>query len=106
MFGWVSQKNKKRIYLDYAAATPVRPEVMRAMMPFFSEQFANAGAIHAQGQEAKSALTKAREEIASVLRVRPAGVIFTGSGTESNNIALLGCIAHHKSEGGSTHRWR
>jgi cysteine desulfurase len=72
---------------------------MRAMMPFFSEQFANAGAIHAQGQEAKSALTKAREEIASVLRVRPAGVIFTGSGTESNNIALLGCIAHHKSEG-------
>ncbi len=99
MFGWISKKNKKRIYLDYAAATPVRTEVLKEMMPFFSEQFANAGAIHAQGQVAKQALTKARGDMATMLRVRSAGVIFTGSGTESNNLALLGCVARHRSEG-------
>lgn len=99
MFGKLFKQSKKRIYLDYAAATPVRPEVMDVMMPFFSERFGNAGGVHAQGRGAKSALTKARAETATVLRVRPSGIIFTGSGTESNNIALLGCIEQKRKEG-------
>ncbi len=93
MFSWLQKKAKKQVYLDYAAATPVRAEVLKEMIPFFSEQFANAGAIHQKGMEVKEVLGQARRELATTLRVRPSGIIFTGSGTESNNSAILGKIA-------------
>ena len=87
----------KRIYLDYASATPVSPEVQKVMEPYFSQQFGNAGSIHAEGVAAKMAISGAREKLARTLHTRQEGIVFTGSGTESNNLAILGTIAvHHK----------
>jgi cysteine desulfurase len=90
---------KKRIYLDYAAATPVAKEVFDAMRPYFCMQFANASAIHKEGVQVRTAIETARTTLASVLKIRPQGVVFTGSGTESNNLALLGYINKKHQEG-------
>jgi len=84
---------KKRIYLDYASATPVRKEVIHVMKPFFSEVFGNAGSIHQEGVTAGGAISVAREKLARLLHVRTEGIVFTGSGTESNNLALLGVVS-------------
>lgn len=81
---------KKRVYLDYAAATPVHTDVFAAMRPYFSERFANASAIHKEGVAMRDVVEKAREEIARTLRVRAHDVVFTSGGTESNNLALFG----------------
>jgi cysteine desulfurase len=83
---------KKRVYLDYAAATPVSSAVMKSMLPYMSTDFANPGAIHAEGQKAKQAVEEARAQVASTLGVRSEGVIFTGNGTEANNLALIGLV--------------
>ncbi|MCA9366027.1 cysteine desulfurase [Candidatus Kaiserbacteria bacterium] len=89
----------KRIYLDYAAATPVRREVLSAMEPFFSHDFGNPSAIHTEGVIAKRALETARTELARTLRVRPSEVFFTGSGTESNNLAIVGYMRQLEASG-------
>ncbi len=83
---------KKRIYLDYAAATPVHEDVWRAMQPYFRSEFANPGAVYTEGVRAVGVVEDARTELARLLGVRPEGVIFTGNGTESNNLALFGVI--------------
>jgi cysteine desulfurase len=83
---------KKRIYLDYGAATPVHDSVVRAMQPFLSTQFANPGSIHAEGVLARRAIDNAREEVARTLRVRTTDITFTSGGTESNNLAILGYV--------------
>ncbi len=78
------------IYLDYAATTPVRAEVLEAMLPFFSEQFGNPDSPHACGRRAAGALLDARDEIAALLGVRSAEVYFTSGGTEADNWAVRG----------------
>ena len=88
---WWNRKSK-RIYLDYAAATPLRREVWQVMRSFYEDNFANASAIYEEGVVAKRAIETARAEIAKTLAVRPEDVTFTGSGTESNNLAILGLI--------------
>lgn len=90
---------KKRIYLDYASATFVRKEVQKAMQPYFSHVYGNPSAIHKEGVHASLAVEKAREELAQTLRIRPSGIVFTGSGTESNNMALLGVIEERHKKG-------
>ena len=88
-----SQESKKsRIYLDYAATTPVDPEVLKAMIPYFSEKFGNASSVHSYGQEAIAALDKARQIIADFFACDWREIIFTGSATESNNLAIRGLI--------------
>lgn len=82
--------SKQRVYLDYAAATPVHPIVKKEMKPFFSEQFGNAGAIHEEGRQAKEALELARSKVARLCGVRSELVTFTSGGTESNNLAIIG----------------
>jgi len=82
----------KTIYLDYAAATPLRPEVLQVMRPFERAEFANPGSITAAGVRARTAVEAARREIAHVLGVRNDEIIFTGSGTESANLALRGIM--------------
>jgi cysteine desulfurase len=82
----------RHVYMDYAAATPTRSEVLRAMEPFWTEQFGNASSIHESGLSAKRALSEAREKAARTLRVRAADVIFTSGGTESNNLAIIGSV--------------
>jgi cysteine desulfurase len=80
----------KKVYLDYAATTPVDPEVIKAMQPYFSEKFGNASSLHSFGQEAKKALEDSREALASFLGAQPEEIIFTSGGTESDNTALFG----------------
>lgn len=80
----------KRIYLDHAATTPVDPKVMDAMQPYFTEKYGNASSPHSWGMEAKEALEQSREQVAVLIGARPAEIVFTGSGTESDNLALKG----------------
>jgi len=82
----------KRIYLDYAAATPVAKEVIAEMSKYWRESFANAGSIHQEGVLAKQAIDSAREKVARTLRVRATDIIFTSGGTESNNLAIRGAV--------------
>lgn len=85
--------------MDHAAATPLSKEVLARMHPFFCADFGNPSAIHQEGVRTRKAIEEARTELAKVLHVRPQGITFTGSGTESNNLALLGRIAHLHKEG-------
>lgn len=82
----------ERIYLDYAAATPTASFVKESMEPYWSECFGNPSAMHAEGIQARRAIEEARQTLASVLGIRKQGVTFTGSGTESNNLAISGSI--------------
>ena len=83
-------KKIKKIYLDYAATTPVDPRVVKAMLPYFSEKFGNTMSLHSFGQEAKEALEESRGVIADLMGAKPQEIIFTGSASESNNLALKG----------------
>lgn len=79
------------LYLDHAATTPVRPEVRGAMLPFLGEECpGNPSSIHAAGRAARKALEDARERVASRLGAAPREIVFTGGGTESDNLAILG----------------
>lgn len=89
----------KPIYLDYAATTPVIPEVLQAMTPYFSDQFGNPNSSHTYGLEAKKALDKARSTIAQILNCEPSEIIFTSGGTESNNLAIFGLAKANKEKG-------
>jgi cysteine desulfurase len=79
-----------RIYLDHNASTPVRPEVLEAMLPYFAEHFGNASSVHAFGQEAKGAVEDARAQVAALLNATPGEIVFTSGGTESDNIGVIG----------------
>lgn len=81
---------KRRIYLDHAATTPVDVRVIEAMQPYWSEHFGNTSSIHSIGREALQALDDARQTVAEALHCQPAEIIFTGCGTESDNLALRG----------------
>ncbi len=87
-----TQPSAKRVYLDYAAATPLHPEVLAAMMPYFTSHYGNPSAIHTEGRIAREAVESARGEVAGVLGIRKSGVFFTSGGTEANNLALLGYV--------------
>lgn len=80
----------RRIYLDYAATTPVDPRVMRAMAPYWSRKFGNPGSVHWEGQQASAAVFAARQQVAQAIDADYKEVIFTGSATEANNFALRG----------------
>jgi cysteine desulfurase len=83
----------RRIYLDHNASTPVHPEVLAAMLPYFGEVFGNPSSIHGFGREARDAVEAARQEIARFLAVTPEEFLFTSGGTESDNLAVKG-VAH------------
>jgi len=91
----------KRIYFDHNATTPVAPEVLAAMLPYFREEYGNASSIHTFGQSARGAVEQARISVARLLGARPAEVTFSSGGTESNNHAILGVVA--AAMGGSKH---
>lgn len=83
----------RRVYMDSNATTPLLPEVLEAMRPYYLEQFGNASSIHHHGQQARAAVERARESVAKLLNCRPAEIIFTSGGTESDNLALFGLLA-------------
>jgi len=80
----------KRIYLDYAATTPTHPEVLKAMLPYFTEVFGNPSSIYSYGQEAKGAIGEAMVQVAELIGARDEEIIFTSGGTEADNFAIKG----------------
>lgn len=82
----------RRVYLDNNATTPVLPEVLEAMRPYYGEHFGNASSIHHHGQETRAAVERARESVAKLLGCRPAEVVFTSGGTEADNLAIFGLV--------------
>ncbi|MBR9991316.1 MAG: cysteine desulfurase [Gemmatimonadetes bacterium] len=78
------------VYLDHAATTPLRPEVRDAMMPYFAEQFGNPSSMHRWGRQARNALEQARERLAAAIGATRREIVFTGGGTEADNMAVLG----------------
>src|SRR5215469_2363097 len=82
-----------RVYLDYNATTPVEPEVLDAMLPYFSGEFGNASSIHTYGQKARAAVETAREHVAALIAARPQEIFFTSGGTESDNHAIFGIVS-------------
>jgi cysteine desulfurase len=94
----------KRIYLDYAASTPVDERVMAAMRPYFSEIFANPGSIHEFGRRAQSALDMSRQKIAKIFGADFSGIVFTASATEANNLIIQGVVKRYWRDGGQDRR--
>jgi len=89
----------KAIYLDNAATTPVDPGVIEAMLPYFRDTFGNPSSIHSFGQKARAAVEDAREKVASFLGAKPAEIIFTSGGTESDNFAIKGIAYANRKKG-------
>jgi cysteine desulfurase len=89
----------RKIYLDHNATTPVHPEVLEAMLPFYKEGFGNASSIHSFGREAKVALEESREKVAKLLNTDPLEIYFTSGGTESDNLAVKGIAWANRKKG-------
>ncbi len=89
----------KRIYLDYAATTPVHSEVVKAMLPYFTEAFGNPSSIHSYGQEAKGSIEEARVKVADLIGARSEELVFTSGGTEADNFAIKGIAFDNESKG-------
>jgi cysteine desulfurase len=81
-----------RVYLDNNATTPVLPEVLEAMRPYFAEHFGNASSIHHHGQETRGAVERAREAVAALIGARASEIVFTSGGTEADNLAVFGVV--------------
>jgi cysteine desulfurase len=88
-----------RIYLDHAATTAVRPEVLEAMLPYFGERGYNASSVHTEGRAARAALDDARDTVARLLGAKRKEIVFTGSGSEADNLALAGVARRQKARG-------
>jgi len=86
-------------YLDHAATTPLRPEALEAMLPFLQGSFGNPSGQHAQARVAKTAIEEAREQVAAALGARPAEIVFTGGGTEADNLAIKGAARSARDRG-------
>lgn len=82
----------KGIYLDHAATTPLHPEVLDAMLPYYNEHYGNPSSIHSFGRATRTALNRARDGLALLLGCKPGELVFTSGGTESNNTAIFGAI--------------
>jgi cysteine desulfurase len=95
--------NKREVYLDYAATTPVDPAVVEAMLPIFSTDWGNASALYHKGRVANQHITEAREQIALILGCTPGELIFTSGGTESDNLALKGAAEYSLKKGLGKH---
>lgn len=91
------------IYLDHAATTPVHPEVVEAMLPFLQSEFANPSSLHVAGRRVRKAVEAARAAVAGVIGSQTKEVVFTGGGTESDTLALLGVATHRESANGCGH---
>lgn len=94
---------RRSVYLDHSASTPTDPRVVEAMLPYFTEVYGNAMSVHTQGRRAEQAIEKARATIAHLLNCHPSEIVFTGGGSESDNLALRGAALAAK-EAGRGHR--
>ncbi|HOI59531.1 MAG TPA: cysteine desulfurase NifS [Methanoculleus sp.] len=92
-------ERKRTVYMDHAATTPTRPEVARAMLPYFSERFGNPSSLYALAREAKEAVEEARGRVAAAIGAAPEEVFFTSGGTEADNWAIKGVAAANRKKG-------
>ena len=83
---------RQEIYLDHSATTPLRPEVLEAMLPYLREHHGNAGSLHRFGRECRHAVETAREQVAALINAEPCEILFTSGGTESDNLAIRGIV--------------
>jgi cysteine desulfurase len=88
----------RKVYLDHNASTPVHPDVIQAMLPYFGERFGNPSSVHSFGRESRDGMETAREQVSRFLKVKKEEVVFTSGGTESDNMAIKG-IAHARRRG-------
>ncbi len=88
-----------QIYLDYNATSPVRPEVLEVMLPFYKEQFGNPSSVHWAGRQVSGALEKAREQVAALINASPAEIVFVSCGSEGDNMAIKGSLEPLKEKG-------
>ena len=91
--------NSELIYLDHAATTPADPEVVRTMLPYFTDHFGSASTLYSIGKEARQAVDEAREKVARLIGARPDEVYFTSGGTESDNWAIVGATLANEAKG-------
>lgn len=89
----------KQIYLDYNATSPVRPEVLEVMLPFYKEHFGNPSSVHWAGRAVAGAIEKAREQVADLINASPAEIVFVSCGSEGDNMAIKGTLAALKGKG-------
>jgi len=89
----------RRIYLDYAATTPTHPEVVKAMLPYFTEAFGNPSSIYSCGQQAKGAIEESRTKIADLIGAQDEEIVFTSGGTEADNFAIKGVASSRDTRG-------
>lgn len=91
------------IYMDYGATTPVDPRVVEAMLPYWTELYGNPSSVHEQGRRAEEGLSAARRRIAALLGAEPDEIVFTGSGSEADNLALRGIMGAARAAGRGNH---
>jgi cysteine desulfurase len=89
----------RKVYLDHAATTPIDERVFLAMKPYFTEKFGNPSALYGTGREAQKAITDSRKQIAGLIHALPENIIFTGGGSESDNLAIYGVAKAHAHKG-------
>ena len=95
----VEEAGMRKVYLDNASTTPLLPEVKEAMLPYLGEMFGNPSSLHDWGDAARMAVDEAREKVAALINADPEEIIFTGSGTESNNLAVKGMALAQQTKG-------
>ncbi|MDP2736854.1 MAG: aminotransferase class V-fold PLP-dependent enzyme, partial [bacterium] len=88
----MKRENKKNIYFDHSATTPVDKAVLKAMLPYFSQTYGNPSSLHNFGQAALAAISQAREQAAEFLNCEPSEIIFTSGATEADNLAIFGVV--------------
>ncbi|MFZ0543973.1 MAG: cysteine desulfurase family protein, partial [Candidatus Promineifilaceae bacterium] len=95
--------NERHIYMDHGASTPVRQEVVEAMLPYWTDYYGNPASSHFFGREASQGLERSRRQIAELLNARPTEIVFTGCGSESDNLALRGVMWAAREQGRGNH---
>lgn len=90
---------RRTVYLDHSASTPTDPQVVEAMLPYFTEVYGNPSSSHSFGRKAESAIETARETIAGILNCRPSEIVFTSGGSESDNLAVRGAAWYARTQG-------
>ena len=93
----------REVYLDNSATTKVDPRVTEAMLPYFSEKYGNPNSLHKFGREARAAIDNARAQVASLINAKPTDIIFTGAGSEADNLAIKGAAWALKEKGKGSH---
>jgi len=99
MFPFAESAEKDRVYLDYSAMTPIDEEVLMHMLPYFDPRYGNPSSIHENGRRSRAAIEEARLIVAGLVGARASEIIFTGSGTEADNLALIGTARANRSRG-------